>query len=1716
MPVEVKKMAKILRKDGKDSSFVLSTVQKRGVAFLLNKGAGLLGWGVGVGKTFGLMSATVANMDRGRTKRPAFICPKSTIDQTWIASIQAAFPTKTVVNLGGLQQDVIAKLKKERGDDPKNWIKDGEISIISHEGIMRLGFTPEEFVDLTKDLEDALWTEGKDDNTARAEEKQKAKLQEALGEATKFSSDILFSDLGIDHLSVDEVHNFRNIFTKANVEKDSVGNKKRFTDVGGGGTPAIRAKMLFLISQQVQKNTGGNIFLASATPFENHPTEMYNIMSLMARSKMREMGLYNINDFFASFANFETELDKDIKGDWKPKQKMKGWKNLKALQQFLREFIDKREDPTLVRPEKRMHTPVLSMSAKQEENSARIQALAKNTNLPGALLKACTYAKANSVSPYFIKEYNTEPFTKEELVENSPKLKYFADFAAHMQKSAKTKNYGTFAYLGDEGVKHHQSIASYIVENCGYTKEQVAVLNGETTPDERNRIKAEFNNGTIKVLLGGSPTKEGIDLQKNGYTTLILTLDWNPTVAIQVMGRVWRQGNFRNIAPVVIPLLENSADAMIYGKYEEKGGRINDAFSYTDGEEIEVGDISAAEQKLALLTDPKDKATVEIEYERAKIDEERLGALTEQKNLEAMRSDIKSSVTDKEYWEQKLAEYEEYKERDLNKWGSIARTDEDRERLKEAIKSSKEEVKKAVQLGERMQKNLEKKGIIDLDAKISEFGDKIGELKIKTDEIKNTYDERFARFSQLRKIEIENKKTTSDHLADFDEMTKDLKEHTEGEIATKKTVLKKEDERRQALEQAKMDDIDRSLQGGYIRPGEIVKDVTNVIQRMIERKEFNTDDNKIRRDISLFSKIMKDTNEIYLTDPNEFQAAHFIEMVGDSQVAEKAILDTKFAELLKPFFALSNKEQENLMDVLYQGDADKKKYSVTQLKSKGLKTPAEIAGYYQVRKAFETAHDTIVEMAKEKGVDAETLKEFEASHIGYMPHKWEGKFVVKIYDSGKLVEMTDYKTQEQAQIAKRNFEKDNNNPAITYSLDTLQNISTNFFIENGYSADSIKRVIESAKVPEEIKKQVTSAMKDMIKSKGFAQHFIRRRNIKGYERGIEAKNAMVNYFGGMTGYISKTHATPKYFQALRLIDPAKQPTLEKWAHGTVLYQMSNDNEWNEIKNVAFVVNLGGNIASMLTNSTQNLTVGIGELSKLTSGTGKIAGAEIALAKATAQWLSGKGITAEERTEIESLMTAGQLGAGLTSELMGFKGNPIYKGVSNVVNKAVYGSYAWVEININRVPSYLAALRLSQESGMSFKEASEKALEVSKEINVRSGKYNRAEMNRGKVGNLFFTFTAFVRHMIFNLAYDMKHGEFVSFSKKMFYTLLLGGASALPLAGLFTFVYQETLKKVFGGGDDEDKKDLTQMQIAMEKGIPAAFADMDMSNRVGIDIIALNKLFSSIQQGKAPSVLDSLGAVGSVLNRLWQGISQIEQTRYEEALSKILPNVLGNPIDAYYGSRYGVRTYSGSDLKTSEGEVYKYSTYEAIVKSFGITPTSESLLWDQRVADASLQNEKAKVGALNKKIIEEKLRKGDVSGAQAMEQKLRDTGVLTAGKSYIDSQVLDKVIRTKITAGVTNTQQTVNEVIKEVYGDRVITAQKKTDIKKEINMRKVFGYSNQLANDIARTQINADKVDFLIKSGLSQPELSDFINKAYAVGLISQATRALYIKTKNGG
>lgn len=1950
IPVEVTDMAKGFR----GNEFKMSQTQKNGVGFLVNKGSGLIAYGVGVGKTHTLAIATKANLDKGWTKRPLFTVPKTTISKTWIGTLHEMFPTLKINNLEGLQAPVVARLKRERGEDPKNWIQDGELTVISHEGLLRLGFNEDELRSAAGDLQDAIW---KDESTKRAKEGQKNKFDEILGNAQKYVTDIMISDLGIDHISVDEVHNFRKIFQGAKPENlDEEGKpvgRKRYGNVVGG-TPSKRAQQLFLIAQYIQKKYGNrNVFLASATPFENHATEVYNILSLVARDRMKQMGILNINDFFSVFANFEVELDRKLNGEWLNTEKMKSFSNLPALQGLLKEFIDYQEDPTLVRPERRVITPHLQMSEKQEENLGKIQNLLSGTKEmvddtqafaedsktmygvseggaeDGAFLKASTYSIANSVSPYFIKEYaGTAPSAKE-LVEQSPKIKYTLEALKTVKADPKTKNFGSFVFFGKMGVEYHPMLAEYFAKELGYKPTEVAYLSGDVTDEQKESIKEKFNNGEIKVLLGGDQTKEGIDLQNNGFMTFNLALGWNPTQIQQVEGRVWRQGNNRSIAPLVYPLVENSGDAMIYNKFEEKGGRINDLFSYA-GTMFDVGEVDPSEKKLSLLTNPKDKAKMQIEIDKTVLYNERVLLDNDIKALNKIRADINQTKGNIEYYT------EEIPHPNL---------------LDQRKKEYQKELKTAEVRLVRLEAKLKEKNISNLDEEIGNMEAKLIDFDAKIKEIDKTYEPLLAKFTAEYNENIKKRKTIAQHMEEIKGLISELKERTSEEVrqlrdkkiaeleAIKKAGIpefqriedtpedikkrgdlvakaialsadqskmtieefekkqaeimaeyemlgqpsfQREDTRKEPMinfEEGKkrlevykkrlglnfdVDFADVIFTGELKRDGSKVRayavtynnkitltdniklttadhEMVHIVVDNIDKisafegitkeqllkaqnggKEVNVSDralveklnedlaigfqNKVlgeeqsnipmvirrfydklqilltdllrslgievnviadfyrkmataksensftltsipvldnrakferngkagldfsfeqlkemddirragfekieemakdhsinlrRKDINYIENLVAISRDLYLKDKNEFAQADTFMKIGDNRRMKKELLDQKFADMLKPYYELSKEEQKNVNKLLMQGDMDSKEYGDAELTEYNL-TEKQVAGYKATRKAFNVAHQLLIDEMEANGVRPEEIETFKKTRTGYMPHKWKYRFAIKTQrlqegsdprqgSNWKTVTMDVYKTAREADKVFKKLQTDNKYPDnIRYVNDTLDSLDVDFFSEQRFSFENMKSIIAKARTGNDVKDQMIGAMRDIIKEKGFGRQFIKRTGIQGYETN-EIPEIVANYFAGLNGFVTKMEAGKLYYGVLEKVDARRQKNFYAWLRDSIAYDMGQTAEWNMAKQVAFVFHLANDMSFLLTNATQNWTVGVGELSKLfTSGAGKSVGGEAYLIKATTDWAIGN-VTPEEKLVITGLTNVGRLGGEMAAELMGFKNNPLYTALGTGVSTALYKTTAFVEKNVNRVPAFLAARRILKAQGLSDKEANEKALEVSDDINFRGGKQHRPVFMRGKIGTLF-VFNTYIRSFIYQLSRDLKEKQFVALSKKMFYTALLGGYTALPLAKYILWV----IKSIFPD-DDEVKDELNTWELALKKGPISAFANVDMSSRVGIDIFLFSNIFDEVKSsGSSREVVsnilfDFLGAVGSLaFERFPKGVELLKQERYMEAFGKLLPDFLGNPIKAYNGVEYGVTTQAGNPLTDENGEEFKYTTYEGVVKALGFTPTREALAWEENSKAWIAKDTQSAKSSIVQGKIKRQIREGDIEGAKATQQEALSTGDITENSTdYVKKAVEEKSMRESYETWNTGEKSRAKldsierTIAKNIYGDKYTPLQL-TNVTRDFAFYRTFGFDDALANEIKKAPTTKEKVDLLRKA-----------------------------------
>lgn len=346
---------------------------------------------------------------------------------------------------------------------------------------------------------------------------------------------------------------------------------------------------------------------------------------------------------------------------------------------------------------------------------------------------------------------------------------------------------------------------------------------------------------------------------------------------------------------------------------------------------------------------------------------------------------------------------------------------------------------------------------------------------------------------------------------------------------------------------------------------------------------------------------------------------------------------------------------------------------------------------------------------------------------------------------------------------------------------------------------------------------------------------------------------------------------------------------------------------------------------------------------------------------------------------------------------------------------------------------------------------------------------------------------------------------MAFSKKMFYTALLGGVTSLPLAKMILAV----VTWLFPDPDDEVADELNSWSLALKRGIPASFANIDLSGRVSFDIMTITSLF----EGETPKstfekvfdIRNTMGAISGVFARAFDGYTLFTQGRYLEAGGK-LPDFIGNPLKAYQGYTNGVYSKAGNPLMDKEGDVFMYTPYEAFVKATGFTPTREQLAWDEmgkQWISKQIQSEKS---SGQQSLIKAAILQGDIEKAKELQQEGLASGALTEkSRDYVKDVVKEKTMKDNLDKWNTATKSRAlldkmeRDITKEVYGEGYTKTQL-TNITRDFAFYRTFGLNDKLANEVKEAKTVADKVEILKKAReeMTLEEFKAFYRKGRAI------------------
>jgi len=579
--------------------------------------------GVGGGKTMAAILLAQLSVQNNTAKRKMLLVPAKVI-RKWAGEIQDLFPSAKILSLENLSQNNAYKMLQQVA------MNDFDFVLISTD---RLKTIPIKGADkyLQEDIDAfeqriRLLNEGKSSRGKKRTEKRLqedlVKMKEKLAglQQMKKTNTVFFEDLNIDMLIVDEAHNYKNVY----VDWGSWSTEQSIVTQNN----SERAADLWYKTRVMRDSDKGNIHFLTATPTPNNPIEIYAMIRYLAPEEWTNRGIMNAGDFVDQFTIVQDVGIPDVTGMMTTKKMISGYKNLKALREIFKKYVDFRrfEDMAEIeRPDAKYNVVEVPISKEQMKIGAKIVAemnfikenpkAAQDQGL--SLLALTTQSRQNAVgadvwngskyqnwkSPNSKIAYlvNTVMTTHKQ-TKGSGQLVFLDLFKGREPVSIEAKiiakESGIPIKMSDRTVyvNYHKKVRKLLVEQ-GIPENKVAIVNGETnnTPKMKQKIMDDYNDGKITILIGTTKSMgEGMDLQADTVAIHNVDVPWTPDELTQRNGRGVRQGNRNDLVSIYNYVTKGSLDAFMYGKLNRKDKWNKELWL---GSEDELGNINLDKQQ---------------------------------------------------------------------------------------------------------------------------------------------------------------------------------------------------------------------------------------------------------------------------------------------------------------------------------------------------------------------------------------------------------------------------------------------------------------------------------------------------------------------------------------------------------------------------------------------------------------------------------------------------------------------------------------------------------------------------------------------------------------------------------------------------------------------------------------------------------------------------------------------------------------------------------------------------------------------------------------------------------------------------------------------------------------------------------------------------------------------------------------------------------------
>jgi N12 class adenine-specific DNA methylase len=314
--------------------------QKDAVWRIMSSGNTLLAHAVGAGKTNVMVAAGMKMRQAGLITKPLYVVPNHMLEQFGREFLQLYPNAKLLI---ATKEDFTRARRKLLTARIASGDWDGIIT--THSSFERIGMSQafqERFLRAQIAAYDQLLCESAAAETSRAHrniiktiEKQKAKREErlkALLAEEKKDDGLVFDELGVDHIYIDEAHYFKNLETPTKME--------RVAGIQTSGSE--RAFDLYMKTQYLhQQHPGHGVTFATGTPISNTMVELYTLQRFLDPDGLEARGLAHFDAWAATFGEVVDAMELAPDGaSLRPRSRFARFTNLPELQQMFRSYAD--------------------------------------------------------------------------------------------------------------------------------------------------------------------------------------------------------------------------------------------------------------------------------------------------------------------------------------------------------------------------------------------------------------------------------------------------------------------------------------------------------------------------------------------------------------------------------------------------------------------------------------------------------------------------------------------------------------------------------------------------------------------------------------------------------------------------------------------------------------------------------------------------------------------------------------------------------------------------------------------------------------------------------------------------------------------------------------------------------------------------------------------------------------------------------------------------------------------------------------------------------------------------------------------------------------------------------------------------------------------------------------------------------------------------------